>query len=53
MNDQGQKIVDFTYCNTCKYKDVPDYDDPCDECLLNPVNTYSVKPTMYEKADQN
>lgn len=45
--DQNYKEVYFDqYCVTCKHKDT---DDPCDECLHNPVNLYSHKPVNWEK----
>lgn len=36
------------YCNNCKYKDKLEKDDPCDECLTEPVNLYSHKPVKWE-----
>lgn len=42
------KIVDFTYCKTCKHKDEKDYLDPCHECLNNPTNVNSQRPVNYE-----
>lgn len=42
------KIVEFDkYCNKCKYKDADTNVDPCNECLSNPVNTYSRKPVKF------
>lgn len=47
------KIVDFEqYCETCKYKDLEDYKDPCNECLNNPVNTNSHKPVNYKEKEK-
>lgn len=40
------------YCSTCKHKNVPEADDPCDECLTEPVNLYSHKPVKYEEASK-
>ena len=43
------KIVDFhKYCKTCEFKNFSEADQPCDECLSNPTNTYSQKPTCYK-----
>lgn len=36
------------YCSTCKYKDLLESEDPCDECLEYPVNTDSHKPVNYK-----
>ena len=41
--------VDFNkYCNICKYKDTPENEDPCNECLSNAFNLYSDKPVEWE-----
>lgn len=49
MNDQ--KIVDFKYCNSCKHSDTYEGDDPCNECLNHPTNTYSHRPVNYEEIE--
>lgn len=42
------KEVDFaTYCPKCKYEDVEDIKDPCNECLDYPMNENTVKPVNY------
>ena len=48
--DEGYKEVYFgQYCSLCKYKDCSEENDPCDECLSNPVNASSHKPVKYEE----
>lgn len=50
MSDNGMKFVDFgTYCNTCKHFDKNQNQEPCNECLTEPVNFYSHKPVKYEE----
>lgn len=50
MEVSAYKEVYFgQFCKTCKYKDIPEYSDPCDKCLENPVNLYSHKPVNYEE----
>lgn len=51
--DVGEtKIVEFNeYCKTCKYRDLDERDDPCFDCLDEPVNTYSHKPTKWVKRE--
>ena len=45
-----QKFVDFNkYCNKCKYFTLKDSEEPCNECLTNPVNEYSHKPVNYKE----
>ena len=47
-----EKIVDFTYCNTCKHRDDVDYLDPCHTCLNNITNVHSVKPVNYKEDEK-
>ena len=47
------KIVNFYYyCQTCKHKDSSPYQEPCNECLSNPVNVDSRKPVKYEEDEK-
>lgn len=42
------KIADFKkYCKTCIYRDTNEVEDPCNECLDNPVNQHTTKPVKY------
>ena len=44
------KIVDFhKYCAICKHFDKEETDDPCFECLDNPVNEYSHRPVNFKE----
>lgn len=36
------------YCSTCIHKDKKESEDPCWDCLNEPVNTYSHKPLYYK-----
>ena len=48
--EENKKIVDFyKYCQTCKYKDVKEENEPCNTCLDNPVNIHTEKPVKYEE----
>ena len=47
------KFVDFKkYCESCKYKDKKDIEDPCNECLEHAVNEHTDKPFMYEEEEK-
>lgn len=47
------KIVDFEkYCKTCTHCDVKEVEDPCNECLDNPVNQHTTKPIKYEEDEK-
>lgn len=39
------------YCPRCKHSELPEWEDPCDECLENPSNEYSHKPVYFEERD--
>ena len=42
-------IVDFKrYCPHCEFFDTPEWEDPCDECLNNPINDASRAPVLYK-----
>ena len=52
MDADNMKEVYFNeYCMTCVYKDLPESEDPCDECLEYPGQQYSHKPINYKKAN--
>lgn len=44
-----QEVRFMDYCKTCKFKNLKDSDEPCNECLSNSVNENSHKPVKYEK----
>lgn len=44
------KIVDFDkWCEKCKYYEKSESDDPCWDCLCDPVHYASHKPTKWEE----
>lgn len=46
--DENYKEVDFYgYCATCEHKELKEEDEPCAECLANPVRYASVKPIKW------
>lgn len=48
--DENMKEVRYDiYCKTCKYHDLPETDDPCDECMCEPMVWGSEKPYMYKE----
>ena len=48
MEDTYKEVYFGEYCKTCRYKDLKEDDDPCRECLKEPVNLYSHKPVRWE-----
>lgn len=49
MSEQLKFIEFDQYCPKCKYKDTSDAEDPCDECLTNPVAYNSKKPINFKE----
>ena len=41
------------YCVKCKYYDPKEEEEPCFDCLEEPVNLYSHKPLKFEEAEKN
>lgn len=49
-----EKIVNFArYCKRCKHRTVEEYEDPCNDCLNNPVNIDSHKPVNFEEKEND
>ena len=52
MDSEGKKFVWFdNYCETCKYRDYKEVDDPCFDCLMEPTNLYSHKPIKWKEGN--
>lgn len=50
METEGYKEVYYhEYCKKCKHEQKKDHEEPCNECLDNPVNLYSHKPVKFEE----
>lgn len=51
MEETGNiKEVYFgNYCGRCKFKKVPENQEPCEECLSTPGRQDSHKPLKFEK----
>lgn len=48
--DSKEKIVAFDiWCPKCKHRDKKENQQPCDDCLAEPVNVDSHKPVNWEK----
>lgn len=49
----AEKIVNFEFCTSCKNRNKEEYEDPCDACLNEPVNTDSHRPMYYQEDKKN
>ncbi len=48
--DESYKEVYFgEYCKNCEYRNRLEIQEPCDDCLNEPVNVYSHKPVFYKE----
>ena len=48
--EQKEKIVAFDiWCPKCKHRDKSESQDPCYDCLAEPINTDSRKPVKWEE----
>lgn len=41
------------YCKKCLYKDKPEGEEPCNDCLSQPSNTDSHKPTRFTLGEED
>ena len=53
MDDSLKEVYCGQYCHACVHFDKLGFEDPCDECLSEPANTYSHKPVKYEEKEKN
>ena len=51
MEDAYKEVYFGEYCKNCKHWEKKENEEPCDECLENPVNLYSHKPVNYEEKE--
>lgn len=49
MEQMYKEVYFGEFCNKCLHKDVKEFEDPCDECLTEPVNLYSHRPVNWEE----
>lgn len=47
MEEIYKEVYFNEYCETCKFKDMKENEEPCAECLSYPANVYSHKPINY------
>lgn len=49
IDNEYREVLFDKYCETCKHRGVKETEDPCNECLENPMNLYSQKPVKWEE----
>lgn len=53
MPNEYKEVRFDLYCSKCKHEKLPEIDEPCYECLKNPVNLHSRKPVNFEEENNN
>lgn len=48
-DEHYQEVNFFKYCKTCKHQKLLGCEEPCNECLDNPINFESEKPVNWEE----
>ena len=49
MDSQAYKEVHFhEYCKSCRHSKVVETEEPCEECLSEPINLNTHRPVKYE-----
>lgn len=51
MEDSYKEVYFNEYCKTCEHSKCAEHEDPCYECLHEPVNLYSHKPVKYKEKE--
>lgn len=51
MENVFKEVYFEIYCPKCEHHEKTEQEDPCWDCLNNPVNEYSHKPTHYKEKD--
>lgn len=49
MDEHYKEVYFDQYCKTCKYWELEDTEEPCNECLGEPTNLYSHKPVKWKE----
>lgn len=49
MENKTKEVFFHQYCPTCENHDLPESEDPCNECLGEPSNENSHKPVNYKE----
>lgn len=44
-----KEVLYFEYCNKCRYRSLPENDEPCETCLSEPSRLDSHKPLKFER----
>lgn len=51
MEDRYKEVYFGQYCKTCQYEKFAEDEDPCHDCLNEPVNEHSHKPVNWKEKE--
>lgn len=53
MGDDCNREVNYAkYCKECKYEDISEVKDPCDECLGESMRINTEKPVNFKEKEK-
>ena len=52
MEDSYKEVYFGVYCKECKYELKDEADEPCHDCLNEPVNVYSHKHVKFKEKEK-
>lgn len=53
MDNKEKEVYFHEYCKLCKYFKKTEEEEPCCDCLEEPVNTNSHKPVYFEEKEND
>ena len=51
VNDYKEVLYN-EYCKKCVHKDLDEHEEPCEECMSEPVNLWSKRPVKFEENEE-
>lgn len=52
MDEDYREVLFDVYCKDCKYIEVPEIEEPCNECLEHPVCLYVYRPVSFKEKEK-
>lgn len=52
METRDKEVYFHEYCKQCKYSDLDEAQEPCNECMSYPTNEYSHKPVRFKEKEK-
>lgn len=52
MEDSYKEVYFHEYCKKCVHEKLKEDEDPCYDCLNEPMNVYSHKPVKFKEKEE-